>query len=320
LLGISLKQQVPVGPTWDPDSLRWRQSLHDLPVVKRRPVIFIPKVIVRRRMCIDSQEFYNKHVLNFLKAEHLAANSGLVSLLKDGTKIVYKKDVRRLNPFSKEFLAQFVTGHPEVLERYKSLTGAKGALSARDFEDGFDEIAFAGSLIIALQEIASGLSYADRYHSLMIGILEFLFYPDVTHPRKETPLHGGRKRIDIVFTNWSQSGFWNSLRTDPATRARYVVVECKNYSEDIGNPEFDQLTGRFGHTRGYFGIICCRQINDKEAIAKRSNDAANDGRGIVIVLTDDDIVSMLRNVAEHRRSAIPVILETKRREVLFGGK
>jgi hypothetical protein len=320
LLDIPLKRQVPVGPTWDPESLSWRQNFYDLPVVNRLPVIFVPKIIVRRRMCIDSQEFYNKHILTFLQAEHLAANSGLVRLLKNGSRVVYKRDVRRLNPFSKDFLAQFVSGHPQVLERYKSLKGAQGALSARDFEEDFDESAFAKSLIAELRKVASGLSHADSYHSLMVGILEFLFYPKLTHPRKEVKLHGGRKRIDIVFTNWSQSGFWNSLKSDRATRARYVVVECKNYTEDIGNPEFDQLTGRFGHMRGFFGIICCRRANDEGVIIRRSNDAANDGRGIVLVLTDNDLAAMLKCVEDNRRSVIPVILEAKRREVLFGGK
>jgi hypothetical protein len=69
-------RKVTVGPTWDADNLTWRQNFHDLPVVRGKPVIFVPKVVLRRRLSLDCQEFYNKHVINYLQAEHLAANSG----------------------------------------------------------------------------------------------------------------------------------------------------------------------------------------------------------------------------------------------------
>ena len=40
------------------------------------------------------------------------------------------------------------------------------------------------------------------------------------------------------------------------------MVECKNYSRDLKNPELEQLSGRFSPRRGQVGIAACRTIED----------------------------------------------------------
>ena len=72
-----------------------------------------------------------------------------------------------------------------------------------------------------------------------------------------------------------------------------IIVECKNYTKDISNPELDQIAGRFSARRGKFGIICCRNLQNKELFIERERDTVKDGRGYIIHLTDDEIIELL---------------------------
>lgn len=68
-----------------------------------------------------------------------------------------------------------------------------------------------------------------------------------------------------------------------------MVVECKNYVEDPGNPELDQLLGRFARLGGRVGILACRKFADKAKFIERCNEAAKGDQGFVILLDDDDL-------------------------------
>jgi hypothetical protein len=247
----------------------------------------------------------------------LASNSGWVRLLTNKSRKVFKKDLKQKHPFSKEFLAEVTQRNPRLLEFYKELRGAKGALENEDLEKSYSETDFAGTLADKLRAIKSGSKHATEYHTAIAGILTFLFYPELVYPVLEEGLHGGRKRIDLTFTNWSNSGFFAAVKLAPQTRARYIIVECKNYGEDLANPEFDQLTGRFSPARGRLGIICCRKNANKKAILERSKDAVRDDRGFVIVLDDDDILAMLDAAGSGKRKNIFLFLERRYREIVF---
>ena len=56
-------------------------------------------------------------------------------------------------------------------------------------------------MIEKLKSIPVGTDSASDYHNLMIGIYEFLTYPDLSNPRKEEKIHEGGKRIDIIFSS-----------------------------------------------------------------------------------------------------------------------
>ena len=132
---------------------------------------------------------------------------------------------------------------------------------------------------------------------------------------KEKEIHQGRKRIDIKFTNASTSGFFDRLLRSSQARAISIPFECKNYGKDLGNPEFDQLTSRFGHQRGFFGVLVCRSLENRARAVAAGRDAANDGRGYMIVLEDTDIVSMLNFIELGHRSAIDKFLQERFDEI-----
>ncbi|HAO39978.1 MAG: hypothetical protein CL533_18560 [Afipia sp.] len=317
LLEIPLTNDVAVAPCWNPDHRRWDSGYHNLPLIKGKPIIFVPKVIVRRALSLEGPEFYNHHMLTFLQAEHLAAGTGLVKILKNGTRVVPKKSLKKVHPYSKDSIADFIYDNKHVLDLYKNAKGTKGSLSNTDFDEEYRPEDFCDYLARELAKIPSGKNDADKYHKFMTGVLTFLFSPHLISPKVEQPLHDGRKRIDIVYTNWSTDGFFSAIKTAEQTRARFVIVECKNYSEDIKNPEFDQLTGRFGHSRGRFGIICCRKNSNKATILSRSKDAALDGRGVVIVLDDTDILKLLTAIKTGNRRGVSVYLDQRYKEIAF---
>lgn len=301
---IGLQQVAAAGPVWDLEREDWVQRPHQLPVIQGHPVIMVPKYSVRRKLSLDSQEFYNKHMVEFLAEEYLQAGAALVTTLRSGAQRVYKKDVKHHHPFVKDGLADFVRQHPEVLEEYKRIAAQTGPLSAGDLDQDFNEAALAGALQAALAAIPPGAADASRYHNLMVGILTFLFFPGLIEPIKEREIHDGRKRIDIKYTNSGRGVFFERILTGAQTRALSVSVECKNYSNDPANEEIDQLSGRFGHARGFVGLLSCRGLSNRNRLLERCRDTAQDGRGFIILLDDDEINHLLGLVASGHRNRV----------------
>jgi hypothetical protein len=254
-------------------------------------------------------------MIEFLQHEYQDAGAGLGRVLRDGTRQVTKKEVKARHPFVKDDLAEFVRAHPEVLEHYKDLKGAQGPLDQNELEQGFDERAFAAALRAQLSNVPPGNDAASRYHSFATGVCTFLFYPSLICPVKEHEIHQGRKRIDIKFTNAGERGFFHRMIASPQTRAISVFVECKNYTKELANPELDQLSGRFGHQRGFFGMVLCRQMDDRARIIERCRDAANDGRGFMLVLEDQDLNALLQLVEDGHRDGINNFLQRRFDEI-----
>src|SRR5581483_9616180 len=65
LHGITLSGTYPSGRFWDMDEQEWRSDYQPLPAVDNRPIILVPKYSVRRVMCLNAQEYYSHHILNF---------------------------------------------------------------------------------------------------------------------------------------------------------------------------------------------------------------------------------------------------------------
>jgi hypothetical protein len=168
-----------------------------------------------------------------------------------------------------------------------------------------------------LGKIPPGRETANDYHNFMLGALTEIFYPWLTHPVKEQAIDDGRKRIDFVYNNSSETGFFSRLVQMHKIHCPYVNVECKNYAEDPANPELDQLQGRFSRKRGKFGILVCRKIDDPEKLLKRLQDVVNNTEGVIIVLDDSDIANLLDLKAKDQSEEIDVYLESKLKPILM---
>jgi hypothetical protein len=76
-------------------------------------------------------------------------------------------------------------------------------------------------------------------------------------------------------------------------RAHYVVIDVKNYADEIEIDHILQLTNylrEFGE--GAFGIICCRTKPDAGAITTHREQWVA-YRKLILFLNDDDLIQML---------------------------
>jgi hypothetical protein len=166
-------------------------------------------------------------------------------------------DLKNKYKLSKDFLFEFTEKHPEVLKAYnKTLPPKAKPIDAQNNETRQQVPRQAvPENATSLGDIPAGRENADRYHEVILGALTYIFYPWLTHPVKEQRVDEGRQRIDILFSNSAEDGFFSQLVQIHKVHCPYIHIECKNYSEDPGNPELDQLIGRFSNKRGKFGVL-----------------------------------------------------------------
>ncbi|EOZ2478329.1 hypothetical protein [Listeria monocytogenes] len=152
------------------------------------------------------------------------------------------------------------------------------------------------SLIYGFKEIKTGSKDANTFHEHIIATMTFLFYPSLINPVKEKEIHDGRKRIDLVYDNAAESGYFFGLSTVKDIPSSYIFVECKNYTKDIANPELDQLNGRFSPNRGKMGFMVFRNCSDETALFQRCSDYYNDNKNLIIPLQDKDFLKVLNQL------------------------
>jgi hypothetical protein len=279
-------------PMWHAQRKNWINKEVDLPHIEGVPVILVPKYAVRRELSLNSQEFYNKQITDFLLAEHQRAVSSLVQTLRAPPKIT-KGEIREKNPKSKDMLANLASEYPHLLDIYKDLAREEARILVNISRDDISIAQACVDLENALRATPAGKEHADRYHRIAMHILTLCFFPDLIQPHKEWDINSGRKRIDIVYTNAANEGFFAHRRDAKNTAAAMLIVECKNYTKDIANPEIDQLLGRFDRNRGYLGFITCRKVTDRKLVDERCRDLAKAGTAFIMVFDDDDLSAFL---------------------------
>lgn len=179
---------------------------------------------------------------------------------------------------------------PESLQRIGERVGDDTELARQYLDLSVD------SALSRVRAVTPGRTESDEYEHAIQALLQILLWPDLLNPRRQVRIHNDRKRIDIAFTNSSKIGFFDWIgRRYPSAQ---IFCECKNYTDNIGNPEFDQLSGRFSPRRGQVGILVHRGFGDKGRVLQRCRDTADDGRGFIIALDDEDLIIL---VEEYKR-------------------
>jgi hypothetical protein len=323
LLGIPLGEDVPSGFFWDTNTMSWRQELIAMLVVKKRRILLVPKGVVTYVKDFSASKYHRHYALEFLQEDHLRRNTNLVRVRyrKDGSvshRFVTKRDlIDKELPADKELLAAFTIKHPRIFEDFrKTIAATITALPDSELEE-IDVSLLIDHLVAKLRSTKKGNDDASAYHTLMIGILEFIFYPNLINPIKELEINAGRKRIDISFDNGApKGGFFYRLQHAFNIPCPYIFLECKNYTRDIANPELDQMVGRLSPNRGKFGIIVCRDIEDEARLIQRCADSYKDQHGLIVPLTDADIVRILEEKKAGTMHYEDEILGTKARRVM----
>lgn len=304
--GIDTVSGVDSGQMWNRHTHAWEAMHVDLPMPNGK-LLLVPKGVVRKTSTFDPGEYLNHFVLPYLVEVELSTpSSPLVktrtSKKLKGERYVTKKSIReREGKTTKQWNNDVTVSNPDILEKYRK------EKSTKTEPPGHEDIAAAtatpmpdwDALLQAVLAIPSGKAHADDYHRAVQHLLTALFYPALDMPFREFKTHEGRKRIDIVYTNLAESGFFHWLSNAGGVPSGLVIVECKNYTGKLANPEFDQLTSRFSPMRGKFGLLCYRGFKDnKNSVIQHCRDAALDQRGYVIALDDDD----LRVLVESRKN------------------
>ncbi len=289
-----------IGYYWNKET--WVKGYSNLIVHNGEKYILYPRNLVTSSKWFSSQEFFSKYILEYYKNKLIEENSSLVKFKydkfgniidKDIAKTEVKEFLQKDNILDKVWIERFALEHPDIYADFKKKAIIKLKIKEDELDKALSDRDLMEYLIDKFSEIIPGNEDSKKYQIFISGILELLFYPDIAHPKIENEIHDGRKRIDITFENISNSGFFNNLGTLYDIPCSLIIVECKNYSKDIANPELDQISGRFSSRRGKFGLICCRGLDDEDLFEKREADTFSDGRGLVFNLTDKDFKNML---------------------------
>lgn len=307
---------------WDPDSNEWTGGYFNLPVKDTHDYILVPKRFVRKdRDLINHREFYEKYVLEILQRELLDARDSLVETLRSGRQRVTKKSARRDPRFrpNKDFISKFIISHPEVIDSYRE--------ELKNRYEPADPAEYSGKasiddpiirkLLKDLEKINTGKSDANKFHSAVFQLVQFTFDWCLENFEIEYETNGRRARVDVIADNYANGGLFRDFRQQ--LNANSVPIECKNYKNDLGNNEFNQITQRLGQKSSKFGMLFCRQVeNWQEMLAHLTDRWLR--QGVLILLFDDkDLVQLVNARLDRNFQQIEGLLRQKRRAVEFGG-
>jgi hypothetical protein len=330
---IVKEDEVYPGPVWDRRSEKWTTNYTDLPVADGRVLILVPKSIVRRnKLTFDPGEYMAQYILPKLVSDELSNNSSLIHVLKSGEHRVYKNAVRKkhgiekqskddLSPVrpSKTLSLEVTLEHPEILDDYRA---AKNQPTPPLTNNDLSELTGSeppdwDKLLNDVVTIEPGRPNATKYHLAVEALFSALFFPALDYMKHEYKLDPtGRKRVDITYTNIARDGFFDWVNRVVGAPAHEVYIECKNYAKDVGNPELDQIRGRFSDLRSNLGFMVFRSTSDKQRIIEGCKDTAHGGHGFIIALDDNDLRLLVEERKQNEQNIIFQFLRNRYAELV----
>lgn len=300
--GIKMQKNAPSGPIWNVQSGKWEDGLVELPVTDYGVLLLVPKIIVRHRFVYDSGNYYTHYLLPAMQDNEKNHNTGLVHTLKNGKKRVTKKALKEKYGVDKLAIADQSVKFPSVLDEYKndSIRLSKPMTHHQFAEIENIDIPRFDKLLNAVISIPTGNEHSTTYENAIEALLSAIFFPSLSASEKQSQIHEGRKRIDIKYINTASGGFFGWLATHYT--CPHMFVECKNYGHQVANPELDQLSGRFGPSRGKVGLLVLRSIKNEKLLSDRCIDTAHDQRGYIIHITDKDLIQLVKDYTESNGS------------------
>lgn len=281
-------------------------------------LIFVPKSIVRKwKLAINDKDFYRKYILPYEQTRYLNMGSSLCRILKNWEKKVCKKDLEDIITEWKQTNEKYIIDNPELLQQYKI------ALKKEDYNDSFLDLFYeledrkewknekekqiVENLIEDLDSIVAWKDNSE-FHNFIVWALLYIFHPNLQNPKKELPLFEWNKRVDISMINTSNSWIFSEFakRTIPCQK---VYFECKNYTHDLENPEYDQLYWRFTDKTTRVWFVVCRNIKNKEKMGEKLKIYADKQNAYICVLSDEDIIQLLRWRSNWRYDLINKLLK-----------
>ncbi|MFA5333984.1 MAG: hypothetical protein WC376_05825 [Candidatus Nanoarchaeia archaeon] len=144
-----------------------------------------------------------------------------------------------------------------------------------------------------LRTVKTGREEAHKYHILSSRIFFEIFKELIKEPVIEQEINDGRGRIDIVYRIKNVEGIFKDLKDLRDIPCPEIMVECKNYKNDLTNTEYSQLIDRLSPHRGMLGFLLCRDKVDKTKVINHCRDRyKGDKNNYIIVLDDNDLINL----------------------------
>jgi hypothetical protein len=172
----------------------------------------------------------------------------------------------------------------------------------------------------ALRAIPSGGENGnpEKYHRLVSQIILRIFRGALRNMEIKPDMNKGLAVLDTIYSN--EGGFIAKFEKDSGLKCPYVVLEAKNYSFDLENPEFNQIQARLIDGVGKLGLLVCRNIDDNEKAKEHCDAALDDGDKHLILLTDEEILGLLDLSADGDTNAINDFMDKKIRALRLKSK
>jgi len=147
-------------------------------------------------------------------------------------------------------------------------------------------------LVERLSLCPQGREHWVVFQKLCKDILTYLFVPPLSEPIVESRTGTGHQRRDLIFPiPYDAAGFWALIRSRYYAEA--LIVDCKNYSNPIGQDEITHISRYLGKEGlGLFAIVISRLPPAKSAIKEILRLWRNEGK-LIVCLCDDDFKKMI---------------------------
>jgi hypothetical protein len=302
--GMELRDEMDSGALWSTKTGEWESRPTSMLCPSGKPLLLVPRAVVRWRLDYDPGDYYRYNVLRFLQQHELSkAKSPLVHVIQSGKykgeRRVDMKDVeayyRKRHGGQKQVIVWASREFPQIFDRYKK--------SKRSRFQPPESIEFLAEkvglptprwnvLLKAVIDTPVGKNSAIKYHRAVEALLTPLFQPSLADPILEKEVESGTMRVDIRYRNMSRGGFFKWF-TEQFTNAPFVPFECKNYKEDPKNPEVGQIASRLDNRKGRLGFLVCRKITDRKRFDTRCRSELDRNGNYIVGLDDSDLKTLV---------------------------
>lgn len=142
-----------------------------------------------------------------------------------------------------------------------------------------------------LKALPTGWGSSSQFEEIVGEIIKLCFFTSLTNVEPKVRDVEGRVIRDWIAANRASIGFWEMIRH--RYQATQIIWECKNF-EDLDAAAFQQSSYYMTKEIGRFVVVCFRGKVEKHYYQHIKRIAGEKEGGIVLLLTDRDLMVFLR--------------------------
>jgi hypothetical protein len=290
LWSVPLASSLPVNHYFDFEDYAWRDGYFDLPKNKitGSPILLVPRRMVRLLPWINLDDYAASDFRLFLRSTERSSWPRFAGGIQTKRLIPDKTDIVKITRSNLKLLDNYVN------RKEKDAQNALPVFVERE-DLGLPTRPMAEEFIQRLSAIPTGVTQAKDYQRTVYEIINYLFEPELTDGEMEVRTIEGTERRDIIYTNESDTSFWQYVRLNYGSPL--VMFEVKNV-EELEFEHINQTASYLGARLGMLGIIVTRNSPSENIIRKTYtiySDTPSTPRKTILILEDTDLLAMLRN-------------------------